>query len=72
MKEIKILDLDSNFIKLDISEYFYKFGKAEITIKADNYNVTGVLGLLVERSLSNVTQTLQPGFAGLETTCAVH
>ena|GEM_PF-4964510 len=26
---------------------------------------------LVERFLSNVTQTLQPGFAGLGTTCAV-
>jgi len=52
MNEINIFDLDANFIKLVLSEYFYKFGKVEITIKANNYNVTGILWIVRGELLS--------------------
>lgn len=51
MEEIKILDLDNNYLNLLFSEESYKFGKVAIEIKADNYYVNGSIWLYREEIL---------------------
>ncbi|WP_155988009.1 hypothetical protein [Gorillibacterium massiliense] len=45
VEELIIKDLDNNYLKLLISEDFYKFGGARIEIKVDNYFINGVIWL---------------------------